>query len=53
MVWQAGGRAYGHVITQFSRMGRLLHFPTHGASLRAARESSAKQVSIFLKLYKS
>ena len=37
------GRAvYGHVITKFSRMGRLLHFLTHGAPLaRFARESSA------------
>ena len=30
---------YGHVITKFSRMGRLLHFLTHGAPLaRFARE---------------
>ena len=38
-----GGRAvYGHVITKFSQMGRLLHFLTHGAPLvRLARESSA------------
>ena len=29
-----GGRSvYGHVITKFSRMGRLLHFLTHGAPL--------------------
>ena len=28
---------YGHVITKFSRMGRLLHLLTHGA----LRESSA------------
>ena len=36
---------YGHVITKFSRMGRLLHFPNHGAPLaRFARESSAKKV---------
>ena len=36
------GRAvYGHVITKFSRMGRLLHFLTHGTPLaRFARESS-------------
>ena len=34
---------YGHVITKFSWMGRLLHFLTHGALLvRFARESSAK-----------
>ena len=33
---------YGHVITKFSRMDRLLHFLTHGALLaRFARESSA------------
>ena len=33
---------YGHVITKFSWMGRLLHFLTHGAPLaRFARESSA------------
>ena len=31
----SGGRSvYGHVITNFSRMGRLLHFLTHGAPLR-------------------
>ena len=38
------GRAvYGHVITKFSRMGRLLHFLTHGVQLaRFARESCAK-----------
>ena len=28
---------YGHVITKFSRMGKLLHFLTHGAP----RENSA------------
>ena len=32
----SGGRSvYGHVITKFSRMGRLLHFLTYGAPLRA------------------
>ena len=37
-----GWSLYGHVITKFSRMGRLLHFLTHGARLaRFARESSA------------
>ena len=38
-----GGRSvYGHVITKFSRMGRLLYFLTNGASLaRFARDSSA------------
>ena len=29
------GRAYGHVITKISRMGRLPNFLTHGAPLRA------------------
>ena len=40
---RSGGRSvYGHVITKFSRMGRLLHFLTHGAPLpRFARKSSA------------
>ena len=34
--------SYGHVITKFSRLGRLLHFLTHGALLACfARESSA------------
>ena len=39
----SGGRSvYGHVITKFSRMGRLLYFLTHGAPLaRFARESFA------------
>ena len=32
---QAVGRTYGHVITKFSRMGRLLNFLKHGAPLRA------------------
>ena len=47
-VSRASGRSvYGHVITKFSRMGRLLHFLTHGAPLaRFARESSAKSVWI-------
>ena len=31
------GRAYSYVITKFSRMGRLLHFLTHGAPLHALR----------------
>ena len=43
VVWTdglSGGRAVGgHVTTRFSRMGRLLHFLTHGALL--ACESSA------------
>ena len=40
-VVRTDGRAYGHVITKFSRMGRLPHFLTHGAPLaRFARQSS-------------
>ena len=40
---QSLGRSlYGHVITKFSRIGRLLHFLTHGAPLAPfSRESSA------------
>ena len=30
-VVRTAGRAYGHVITKFSRMGRLSHFLTYGA----------------------
>ena len=36
-VVRTDGRAYGHVITKFSQMGRLPHFLTHGAPLRAHR----------------
>ena len=37
-----GLSAYGHVITKFSGMGRLLHFLTHGNPLaHFARESFA------------
>ena len=32
-----GTRADGHVITKFYRMGRLLHFLTHGATLPTLR----------------
>ena len=42
-----GLSGYGHVITKFSRMCRLLHFLTHGAPLaRFASESSAIKVYI-------
>ena len=42
VVRTGGLSVYGHVITKFSRMGRLLPFLTHGAALaRFARESSA------------
>ena len=34
---RSGGRAYGHVITKFSWMARLLHFLTHGAPLSSLR----------------
>ena len=42
------GRAYGHVITKFSRMGRLPHFLTHGAPQRALRARAPLKYS-FLK----
>ena len=29
-----GEQVYGHVITKFSWVGRLLHFLTHGGQLR-------------------
>ena len=32
-----GRSVYGHVIAKFSRMGRLPHFISYGAPLRAAR----------------
>ena len=36
-----GWSVYGHVIIKFSRMGRLLHFLTHGAPLAPfSRKSS-------------
>ena len=39
---------YGHVITKFSRIGRLLHFLTHGTPLaRFASESSAIILQFF------
>ena len=40
------GRAYGHVITQFSRMGRLLYFLTRGAPLRASRARAPLLISL-------
>ena len=43
---RSGGRAYGHVITKFSRMSRLLYFLTHGAQLRAR----APLLKFFVKL---
>ena len=45
----AGGRAYGHVIAKFSRMGRLLHFLTHGALLRELRYNQLSFLGEFKK----
>ena len=42
-----GGRAYGHVITQISRMGRLSHFLRYGATL--ARSSRASRAPLLTK----
>ena len=41
---RTGGRAYGHVITKFSRMGGFLYFLTHGAPMRELRYN---QLSFF------
>ena len=43
----SGGQSvYGHVITKFSQMGRLLHFLTHGAVLvRFVHKSSTIKVT--------
>ena len=43
-VVRTDGREYGHVITKFSLCGRLLHFLTHGAPLRA-RELRYKRLT--------
>ena len=40
------GRAYGHVITRISRMGRLPNFLTHGAPLRALVAGGASLLRI-------
>ena len=43
------GRAYGHMITKFSRMGRLPHFLSYGApSTRALR--ARVELRYYLKL---
>ena len=42
-----GRSVYGHVVTKFSRMGRLLHFLTYGVPMaRFAGESSAINFSL-------
>ena len=46
---RAGGRAYGHVIAKFSRMGRLLHFLTHAALLRDLRYNQLSFLGEFKK----
>ena len=46
---RVGGRAHGHVITKFSRMGGLLYFRTHGAPMRELRYN---QLSFFGELKK-
>ena len=49
VVERAGGRAYGHVIAKFSRMGRLPHFLTHGALLRELRYNQLSFLGEFRK----
>ena len=48
-LWYGGtvGRAYGHVITKISWMGRLPNFLNHGAPLRA--RGAPLQVQLLLK----
>ena len=38
-VVQRDGRAYGHMITKFSRMGRLPHFLSYGGPSTSARRA--------------
>ena len=38
-VVRTDGRAYGHMITKFSRMGRLPHFLSYGAPSTSARRA--------------
>ena len=46
---QAVGRSvYGHLITKFSRMGRLLHFLTHGAPLARFASLRVRELSSFI-----
>ena len=48
-VVRTDGRAYGHVITKFSRMGRLPHFLSYGArSTRALRAGGAPLLLLLL-----
>ena len=43
---------YGHVITKFSLMGRLLHFLTHVAPpAHFVRESSATMLRVFFVIH--
>ena len=46
---RACGRAYCHVIAKFSRMGRLLHFLTHGTLLRELRHNQLSFLGEFKK----
>ena len=45
------GCTYGHVTTKTSRMHRLSNFLTHGAPLRARKESSATKAREYISLY--
>ena len=61
-VVRTDGRAYGHVITKFSRMGRLPHFLSYGApSTRARfargwssaiRSENRKRPALLVRMYK-
>ena len=51
---RSGGRSvYGHVITKFSWMGRLLYFLTHGALLGALRPQELRYHTACSKEYHS
>ena len=51
---RSGGRSvYGHVITKFSWMGRLLYFLTHGALLGALRPQELRYQTACSKEYYS
>ena len=51
---RSGGRSvYGHVITKFSWMGRLLYFLTHGALMGALRAQELRYQTACSKEYHS
>ena len=47
-VVQTDGRAYGHMITKFSRMGRLPHFLIYGAPLKNSWKKALDDIWIYV-----